>query len=165
MSKRKTWAWMIALLLCACSKDDAASDVRAGAVARGSDVAIEAIEEAVRVWTQPSLPIDLVAARLEGVVMAKNPSHAIMHYDGYRILLTTSGNIVTRIEFQFDDTKPSILQLTELFGTPKEVKKGMLYTKVLQERIEVRILARTVSMPPTEATLVKSLLIEGGPLR
>lgn len=155
----------IALSLSACSKDAADNEVgRSGAVAKGSDAAIPTIEEAVRVWTQEELPIDLVAAKLQGVVMAETPAQAIMHYEGFRVLLTLSGRLVNRIEFQFDDTKPSVYQLTELFGKPKEVKKGLIYTKVLQQRVQVLMLAKPVSMPAEEATLVKQLLIEGGPL-
>ena len=160
-------SWIaLALTVAACSKDESAepSDASSG-VATGSDVAIPIIEDAVRVWTQDHLSIDLVAAKLEGVVETETPAEAFLPYKGYRVVLTLSGRMVNRIEFQFDDTKPSVYQLTKLFGQPTEVNKGLIYTKILHERVQVTMLAIPVSMPAEDGTLIKQLRIEGGPLR
>ncbi|MEM8609744.1 MAG: hypothetical protein AAGF92_21785 [Myxococcota bacterium] len=164
LTRTTTLALLFALAAWGCSKNDGA-DGASGAVARGSEVAMPTVDEAVRVWTQPELSLELVAAKLKGVVMSETTSQATMEYEGYQVLLKLSGRMVTRIEFLFDDTKPSVLQLVELYGKPQEVRKGMLFERVLQERFRVRMLAVPVSMPAEDGTLVKSLLIEGGPLR
>ncbi len=166
--KRTTLLFLIALCTVACSKTEAAEQQQgaAGAPAKGSDAAIPSIRRAVRVWTRERPTIDLVAAELEGVIMARTTSQALMHYPGYRIILTTPGEVVTRIVFQFDDTKPNISQLTELFGKPEEVPKGMLYKhEALATGQLINILAKPVTMPAEDGTLVKGLIIEGARVR
>lgn len=165
MLTRNTLVLLIALNGLACSKGQTSEQTQAEsdaeAAATGSDVALPSIRRAVRVWRQPAT-LDLVAAELEGVIMARTTSQAIMHYDGYRIILTTPGDLVTRIVFQFDDAKPSIGQLTELFGKPEEVRKGMLYTNEnITTGQRIQILAQTVEMPAEEGTLVKRIVVEG----
>ena len=164
MLKRSTLVFLIALCAVACSKEETAEQrqAAAGAAAKGSDDALPSIRQAVRVWRRERPTVDLVAAELEGVIMARTTAQALMHYPGYRIILTTPGEVVTRIVFQFDDAKPSISQLTELFGKPEEIRKGMLYTN---ENVTtgqmINILAQPVTMPAEEGTLVKGLIIEG----
>lgn len=167
MLKRSALFLLITLSIVACSKKEAAEQqASASAPARGSKAALPSIQRAVRVWSRERPTVDLVAAELEGVIMARTTSQALMHYQGYRIILTTPGEVVTRIVFQFDDTKPSISQLTELFGKPEEVRKGMLYThENVTTGQRINILAEPVTIPAEDVTLVKGLIIEGARTR
>lgn len=167
MLKRSALFLLITLSIVACSKKEAAEQQASASVpARGSKAALPSIQRAVRVWSRERPTVDLVAAELEGVIMARTTSQALMHYQGYRIILTTPGEVVTRIVFQFDDTKPSISQLTELFGKPEEVRKGMLYThENVTTGQRINILAEPVTIPAEDVTLVKGLIIEGARTR
>lgn len=161
MLNRSVLFLLIALCAVACSKNDGSKQASGDTIAKASDAALPSIRRAVRVWRE-SATVDRVAAELEGTIMARTTAQALMHYPGYRIILTTPGNVVTRIVFQFDDAKPSIGQLGEMFGKPEEIPKGMLYT---QENVttgqRINILAEPVTMPAEDVTLVKRLLIEG----
>jgi hypothetical protein len=85
-----------------------------------------------------------------------------MHYDGYRAILTTPGQRVTRITFDLIEAKPTIEQLTDVFGTPREVRKGMLYEHVSAAAgSTILILAEPVSMPADERSLVRRIIVEG----
>jgi hypothetical protein len=115
---------------------------------------------------QPQATVDYVAAEMEGVIMARTKSQALMHYDGYRVTLTTPGERVTRITFQLVEAKPTIEQLTGLFGEPREVRKGMLYEHVsVATGSTIVILAEPVSMPADEGSLVRRIIIEGARTR
>ncbi|MEM7436993.1 MAG: hypothetical protein AAF436_17695 [Myxococcota bacterium] len=150
----------------ACSKGESPAESSAtgegsGAPVQGSNAAIPTIKQAVRVWMHDQPTVDHVAAELGGKIMARTPSQAVMHFDGYRAILTTAGDIVVRIAFHFDKAKPTLFQLTELYGKPEEVSKGaLLETEVPVTGRRVRMLARTVDVPPTESTLVKGLLLD-----
>ncbi|MEM7136579.1 MAG: hypothetical protein AAF500_08380 [Myxococcota bacterium] len=150
----------------ACSKGESSSESGAigegsGGPVQGSDAAIPTIKQAVRVWMHDQPTVDLVGAELGGKITARTPSEAVMHFDGYRAILTTAGDIVVRIAFHFDTAKPTLFQLTELYGQPEEVSKGaLLETEVPVTGRRVRMLARTVDLPPTESTLVEGLLLD-----
>jgi hypothetical protein len=116
--------------------------------------------------TQPQPTVDQVAAEMEGVIMARTKSQALMHYDGYRVTLTTPGDRVTQVTFQLVEAKPSVNQLNEVFGTPREVRQGMLYEH--QSAVtgsKLVILAETVSTPADEDSLVSRIVISGAHTR
>ena len=166
MLKRNVVILLIALCGVACSKKQSAEqqeEPAAGTPTERSEAALNSVRRAVRVWSKERPTVDLVAAELEGVIRARTTSQALMHYEGYRIILTTPGEVVTRIVFQFDDeAKPNILQLTDLFGEPEESPKGMLYThQNVTTGQKINILAQPVTMPAEDVTLVKGLIIEG----
>ena len=98
--------------------------------------------------------------------MARTNSQALMHYDGYRVTLTTPGDRVTQIKFDLIEAKPTISQLTELFGEPEAVRKGMLYRHdSVVTGAAIAILALPVAMPADEGSLVRRILIEGARTR
>lgn len=167
-------AWLLAASLCAlaaCSRsgtpEHAAEGASAGASARGDDTAIDDVRAGVRALTQPEPSVEYVAAELEGVIMARTKSQALMHYDGYRVTLTTPpGNRVTRITFELIEAKPAIEQMTSMFGEPREVRKGMLYQhESVATGSTIVILAEPVSMPANDASLVRRIVIEGARTR
>jgi hypothetical protein len=125
-------ALLLASSLCAllaCSRGEAPEQGAwsESAGARGDDAAIDDVRAGMRALAQPDASVEYVAAEMEGVIMARTKSQALMHYDGYRVQLTTPGNRVTRITFQLIEAKPTIKQLTAVFGEPREVGKGVLY--------------------------------------
>jgi len=167
---------LVSLLVCAlcvwtaCSRSEApehgADGESAGANARGDDAALRHVRAGTRAMTQPGAAVDYIAAEMEGVIMARTKSQAVMHYDGYRITLTTPGGRVTQIKFDLIEAKPTISQLTELFGTPREVRKGMLYEhESVVTGSRIAILAIPVSMPADEGSLVRQIIIEGARTR
>ena len=121
---------------------------------------------AARALAQPQATVDYVAAEMEGVIMARTKSQALMHYDGYRVTLTTPGERVTRITFELIEAKPAIEQMTSMFGEPREVRKGMLYQhESVATGSTIVILAEPVSMPANDASLVRRIIIEGARTR
>jgi hypothetical protein len=99
---------------------------------------------------------------MEGVIMARTNSQALMHYDGYRATLTTPGDRVTQIKFELIEAKPTVKQLTGVFGEPEEVRRGMLYEHVSAATgATIVILAEPVSIPADEGSLVRRIIIEG----
>jgi hypothetical protein len=57
-------------------------------------------------------------------------------------------------------------QLTEVFGEPQEVRKGMLYEyESVVTGSTIVILAEPVSMPADEGSLVRRIVIEGARTR
>ena len=134
--------------------------------AQGSDAALEHVHAGTRALTRPEATVDYVAAEMEGVIMARTKSQALMHYDGYRVTLTTPGNRVTQIKFDLVEAKPTIKQLTEMFGPAEEVRKGVLYRHdSVVTGAAIVILAIPVSMPADEGSLVRQLIIEGARTR
>ena len=97
--------------------------------------------------------------------MARTNSQALMHYDGYRVTFTTPGDRVTRITFELIEAKPTMEQLTKVFGKPEEVGRGMLYDHSEVTGATIRILAEPMSKPATETSLVRRILLEGAQLR
>jgi hypothetical protein len=82
------------------------------------------------------------------------------------VTLTTPGDRVTQIKFDLVEAKPSIKQLTELFGEPEEERRGMIYNyESVVTGAAIVILAVPVSMPATEASLVRRIIVEGAHTR
>ena len=166
----------VLLLLCcvfgvvACSRGEApghdADGESAGDSARGDDAALRYVRAGTHAMSQPGAAVDYIAAELEGVIMARTKSQAVMHYDGYRVTLTTPAGRVTQIKFDLIQAKPTIKQLTEMFGKPREVRKGMLYEhESVVTGSHIVILAIPLSMPADEGSLVRQIIIEGARTR
>jgi hypothetical protein len=153
----------------ACSRSEAPDDehgVSAFATTKGDDAAISGVRAAAHALAQPEPTVDFIASEMEGVIMARTKSQALMHFDGYRVTLTTPADQVTRITFELVEARPSVRQLTEAFGTPRQVRKGMLYEhESAATGSTLLILAEPVSMPPGEDTLVRRIVVEGAPTR
>ena len=157
------WLVLSLFVLAGCSRDGSAEPGDSiTAVARGNDAAMNAVQSAARALAEPEPSVDYVAAEMEGVIKARTNSQALMHYDGYRVTLTTPGSRVTRIVFELTEARPRMDQLSEVFGTPEEVGRGMLYSYYAAATgSTIRILAEPVSKPATETSLVRRILIEG----
>jgi len=166
-------ALLLLSILCAstaCSRSEAPENVTDGewarASANGDDASLSHVRAAARALAQPQATVDYVAAEMEGVIMARTKSQALMHYDGYRATLTTPGERVTRITFELIEAKPAIEQLSSVFGEPREVRKGMLYEhESVATGSTIVILAEPVSMPANDASLVRRIVIEGARTR
>jgi len=127
----------------------------------GSEEAMERVRLAARALAERDPTVDYVAAQMKGVIKGRTSSQALIHYDGYRATFTTPGDRVMRIEFDFVETKPTLGQFTAQFGAPEENPKGWLYRyDVRATGAKLRILAEPVTMPATEDTLVRRLLLE-----
>jgi hypothetical protein len=149
----------------ACSRGDAPEHAAEGdstqAGAQGDDAAVEHVRAGTRALTRPEPSVEYVAAEMEGVIMTRTNTRALMDYDGYRATLTTPGNQVTRITFDLIEAKPTIEQLTSVFGAPRESSKGMFYEHVSAVTgSTVVIFAEPVSMPADEGSLVRRIIIE-----
>lgn len=153
----------------ACSRSEAPEGEDEGsafATTKGDDAAISKVRAAAHALAQPQATVDFVASEMEGVIMARTKSQALMHYDGYRVTLTTPTDRVTRITFDLVEAKPTIAQLTEAFGTPQQARKGMLYEhQSAATGSTLLILAEPVSMPAGEGTLVRRIVVEGARTR
>ena len=163
-----SWLAVSLLIVAGCSRSRVGSteDAPSGAPARGNDAALYNVEAGVRALAGPDATVDYVAARMEGVVKARTNSQALLHYDGYHVKLTTPGDRVTRIVFELTEARPSMDQLTDIFGAPETVGRGMLYEYYAEATgATIRILAEPVSKPATETSLVRRILIEGKALR
>lgn len=164
---------LLACSLCAsaaCSRSSAPEqiidDETTSTRAKGNDASIGRVRAAARALSEPEPTVDYVAAAMEGVVMARTKSQALIHYDGYRATLTTPADRVTQITFVLTEAKPTLKQLTETFGSPRQSRKGMLYeyeSPVTGSTIE--ILAQPVSMPADEGSLVQRIVVEGARTR
>jgi hypothetical protein len=161
------WLTASLLFITGCSRDGGAGeDGRAGQMVRGNDAAMTAVREAARALAEPEPSVNYVAAQMEGVIKARTNSQALMHYAGYRATLTTSGDQVTRVVFELTEARPSVGQLTEVFGKPEEVRRGMLYEYHAEATgSTIRILAEPASKPATETSLVRRILVEGANVR
>jgi hypothetical protein len=164
------------LLICglcasaACSRSETAEHDADGesapAGANGDDASISTVRAGARALAQPEASVDYVAAEMEGLIKARTKSQALMHYDGYRVTLTTPGDRVTTITFTLIEAKPTLKQLTDVFGEPQEVRKGMLYEyESVVTGSTIVILAEPVSMPADEGSLVRRIVIEGARTR
>ena len=133
---------------------------------RGNTAAINTVRAAAHAMAQPEPRVDFVAAAMEGAIMARTRSKALIHYDGYRATLTTPTDRVTQVTFELIDAKPTILQLTAELGEPEPNPKGMLYTyEYSPTGATIRVLAEPVSMPAEEDSLVRRIVIEGARTR
>ena len=167
MFKRPHFAWWLVVGLivaggCSRSEGKQAGEATWTGSAKGNDAAVRIVRAGARALAQPDASVDYVAAEMEGVIGARTRSQALMRYDGYRVMLTTADDWVTRITFELTEAKPSMAQLTDAFGKPEEIGRGMLY----EHRSEatgstIRILAEPVSKPATEASLVRKIIVEG----
>lgn len=173
MLKHPRLALLLISSLCVsagCSRSEApehsADGDSARAGAKGDDASLSHVRAGARAMARPQPTVDYVAAEMEGVIMARTKSQALMHYDGYRVTLTTPANRVTQITFQLIEAKPSMRQLTDAFGEPREVRKGMLYEQESAATgSTIVILAEPVSMPAHEGSLVRRIVIEGARTR
>jgi hypothetical protein len=158
------------LAVTACSRSESPEQVAEGESAspgaQGDDASISNVRAGAHALAQPQASVDYVAAEMEGVIKARTKSQALMHYDGYRVTLTTPGDRVTQITFQLIEAKPSIKQLTDIFGEPQQTRKGMLYEyESVTTGSTILILAEPVSMPADEGSLVRRIVIEGARTR
>jgi hypothetical protein len=165
-------SWLFAVLACAaaCSRSGAGGPGddgdSAGPIVVGNDAAIERVREAARALAEPGPTVDFVAAKMEGAIKARTKSQALILYDGYRATLTTPADQVTRITFDLTEAKPTIRQLSAVFGKPEQVPKGMLYRYEAHiTGATILILAEPVSLPAEEGSLVHRILIEGARTR
>lgn len=152
------------LALTGCSRGGGRSDddLAAGADSAGNDAALSKVRAAARALAEPDPSVDYVAAAIEGVIKGRTNSQALIHYDGYRVTFTTPGDRVTKIKFDLIEAKPSMEQLTKVFGKPQEVGRGMLYRYHSEVTgATIRILAEPSSKPATETSLVRRILLEG----
>ncbi len=159
------------IALTACSRGGSHSNGQASTetanVASAGNAGVAAkVRIAARALAEPEPSVDYVAAELKGVIKARTSSQALMHYDGYRVTFTTPGDRVTRIKFDLVEARPTMGQLTQIFGRPEAVGRGMLY----RYRSEVtgatiRILAEPATKPATDASLARRILIEGEQIR
>ena len=147
------------------SREGAEGD-SAGRSAQGNDAAIRNVLAGARALAQPGAAVDYVAAEMEGVIKARTQSQVLMYYEGYRVTMTTPSDRVTQITFDLVEAKPTIEQLDQALGTPKPVRKGMLYEyDSATTKAKILILAEPVSMPAEAGSLVRRIVIEGAPTR
>ncbi len=171
MQERSRWVvWLAASLIvaAACSRDGGAGtrDGVSDSSTKGNDAAIPVVRAGARALAEPGASVDLVAAQMEGAIAVRTKSQALMRYDGYRVTLTTPGEQVTRITFDLPEARPTVAQLTKVFGKPEEIRRGMMYEYYAEATgATIQILAEPVSLPATETSLVKRILIEGKKLR
>ena len=166
MATHRSLALILAACLCAaaaCSRDGKSNEdqpvIRS---VRGDDTALVNIRAATRALAEPEPTVDYVAAQMEGVIKARTKTHALMHYEGYRVTLTTLSDRVTRITFDLVEAKPSIEQLTDELGTPREVPKGAIYEYASEVTgATIHVLAEPESLPAEPQSLVRRILIEG----
>lgn len=159
---------LCASVACSRSKapDQVVEDETASTGARGNAASIDRVKAAAHALAQPQATVDYVAAQMEGAVIARTKSQALIHYDGYRATLTTPADRVTRITFVLTEAKPSMKQLTKVFGSPRENPKGLLYQyEFTPTDSTIEILAEPVSMPADEDSLVGRIVIEGARTR
>ncbi|MFW2390563.1 MAG: hypothetical protein ACN4G0_19665 [Polyangiales bacterium] len=156
----------IACVSAACTRNESAEElVESGDTARGrsegSDEALDTVRAAVRALAEPGATVDYVAAQMQGVIKVRKKTQALIHYDGYRAMLRTLGDQVSQIAFDFVEAKPSVSQLSEMFGTPREVRRGMLYEHTSNvSGVRFRLLAEPSEKPANEDSLVRRLVIE-----
>jgi hypothetical protein len=159
------------IALTACSRGGSHSDGQAstetsGAASAGNAGIAAKVRVAARALAEPEPSIDYVAAELKGVVKARTSSQALMYYDGYRVTLTTPGDRVTSIKFDLVEARPTMEQLTQIFGRPEEIGRGMLYRYRSEATgATIRILAEPATKPATDTSLARRILIEGEQIR
>lgn len=156
----------IGLVGCSRSSDEAKRDGPNARASQANDAAVDNVRAAARALAEPNASVDYVAAELRGAIKARTSSQALIHYDGYRVTLTTPSDRVTRITFDLVDARPSVKQLTQVFGTPEEVGRGAMYTYYAAATgATIRILAETTTRPATETSLIRRIVIEGASTR
>jgi hypothetical protein len=162
------WLLLSAIISTGCSRGKESVDEGAatGIAPTGNRAVVSRVQAAARALAEPDPTVNYVAAQLEGVIKARTNSQALLHYDGYRVTFTTPGDRVTKITFDLTDAKPTIRQLTDVFGKPEELGRGMLYRYSTEATgATIRILAEPVSKPASETSLVRRILLEGEKIR
>jgi hypothetical protein len=67
---------------------------------------------------------------------------------------------VTQVTFDLVEAKPSMQQMTDAFGPPTEIAKGMLYEHSSRSTgARIHILAELVSMPAEKTGLVRRIVV------
>jgi hypothetical protein len=147
--------------MAACTRGDSLEDIAAQEFERrGNDAALGRVRAAVRAMANPDRNLDYVAAEMEGVIKARTKSQALIYYDGYRVTFVTPGDQVTQVTFDLIEAKPSMRQMTEAFGTPSPIAKGMLYEQSSASTgARVQLLAEPVAMPAEEDGLVRRIIV------
>lgn len=150
----------------ACTRGDSLEDIAESepesSGTAGDDAAISKVRAAVRAMSQRDATVESVAAEMEGVIKARTKSQALIHYDGYRAAFVTPGGRVSQVTFSLIEAKPSVQQMTDAFGTPSEVPRGMLYEQSFASTgAKIDILAEPVSMPADESSLVRRIIVRG----
>lgn len=148
----------------ACTRGDSLEDIAQQQAERsgpgGNDAALDRVRAAVRAMANADRNIDYVAAEMEGVIKARTKSQALIYYNGYRVTYITPGDQVTQVNFDLVEAKPSLRQMTDAFGPPSEVTKGMLYEESSRSTgARVHILAEPVSMPAEDNGLVRRIIV------
>ncbi len=148
----------------ACTRGDSLEDIAEQQAERsgpgGNDAALDRVRAAVRAMSNADRNIDYVAAEMEGVIKARTKSQALIYYNGYRVTFVTPGDQVTQVNFDLVEAKPSLRQMTDAFGPPSEVTKGMLYEDSSRSTgARVHILAEPVSMPAEDNGLVRRIIV------
>lgn len=163
---------LLVAALAGCSRNDHGGErpvdpaSRSGNAVAGNEAVADKVRTAARALAQPGASVDFVAAELAGVVKARTASQTLIHYDGYRVIMTTPTDRVSRITFELADARPTMQQLSERLGSPKEIGRGYLYE--LQVEVTgstIRILAEPASKPATESSLARRIIVEGAPTR
>jgi hypothetical protein len=150
--------------MAACSRGDSLEDIAEQEFERsgpsGNDAALGRVRAAVRAMANPDRNIDYVAAEMEGAIKARTKSQALIYYDGYRVTFLTRRDQVTQVTFDLIEAKPSLRQMTDAFGRPSEVTKGMLYEQTISSTgARIHILAEPASMPAEDNGLVRRIIV------
>mgnify|MGYP001817481271 CR=1 FL=1 len=155
---------VIACAIAACTRGDSLQDMAEQEFERsapsGNDAALGRVRAAARSMANPDRNIDYVAAEMEGVIKARTKSQALIHYDGYRVTFITPRDQVTQVTFDLVEARPSLRQMTDAFGRPSEVAKGMLYEQSFSSTgARIHILAEPATMPAEESGLVRRIIV------
>jgi len=128
----------------------------------GNAAALTKVSAAVRAMSQPEPTVDHVAAAMEGVIKARTTNEALIHYDGYRAIFVAPRDRVTQVTFQLIEAKPSVRQMSDVFGTPIVTDHGVVFEHSSSSTgARLHIVAEPVSMPPEENTLIRRILVRG----
>ena len=154
----------IVCAMAACTRADSLEEIAERQSERsgpgGNDAALSKVHDAVRAMAQPDRNLNYVAAEMEGVVKERTSSQAAIDYEGYRVTFVTPGDQVTQANFDLVEARPSMRQMTEAFGPPSEVAKGMLYEQSSASTgVTMQILAEPVAMPAEESSLVRRIIV------
>jgi len=150
----------------ACTRGDSLEDLgdqrSSGTSEDGNDAALAKVSAAVRAISQPEPTVDQVAAAMEGAIKVRTKSQALIYYDGYRVIFVTPRDRVTQVTFQLVEAKPSMRQLSDVFGTPIVTDTGVIFEHSSSSTgARLHILAEPVSMPPDDRTLVQRIVVRG----
>ena len=78
------------------------------------------------------------------------------------VVVVTSVVVDVGRPFDLVERKPTVKQLSAVFGEPEEVPRGVLYEYYSEAtNARIAILADTMSTPATEATPIRKVIVEG----